>query len=452
MDFHGDGHRRVSQRIAVVGTGISGLSAAWLLSRRHEVTVYEAAPRIGGHSYTVSTPDGRAVDMGFIVYNEANYPNLTAMFAHLGVDTLASDMSFAVSLDGGRLEYNGTDIPGLFAQRRNLLRPRFIGMIRDILRFYRSAPAHIGELWDTMEPLGRYLDRHGYSSAFQHEHLLPMAAAIWSTPCADMRDYPAAAFLRFCANHGLLQVDDRPLWRTVAGGAAEYVRRLATPLEGRILTGRKVRAIQRDAEGVTVHDGSGESRRFDQVILAAHAHDALAMLPDADPAERGLLGAFRPSANRAVLHSDPTLMPRRKRAWASWNYLGQRRPGADAGLPCVTYWMNHLQSLPGAPLFMTLNPQRDPAPGSVIHETSFNHPAFDATALRAQRKLWSIQGISRTWFAGAWFGAGFHEDGLQAGLAVAEAIGGVRRPWSVAGESSRIHLPAGPDGLAELAA
>ncbi|MCX7380114.1 MAG: FAD-dependent oxidoreductase [Alphaproteobacteria bacterium] len=441
MDFHGDGHQRASQRIAVVGTGIAGLSAAWLLSRHHEVTVYEAAARIGGHSHTVVTPEGIAVDMGFIVYNEANYPNLTALFAHLGVATLASDMSFAVSLDGGGLEYNGTDIPGLFAQRRNLIRPRFIRMVRDILRFYRSAPAHVAELWETMEPLGTYLDRHGYSADFQHDHLLPMAAAIWSTPCAEMRAYPAAAFLRFCANHGLLQVNDRPQWRTVAGGSREYVRRLAAPLAGRILTGRPVRAILRDAAGAEVHDASGECRRFDQVILATHAHDALAVLPDADRAEQALLGAFRPSMNRAVLHSDRSLMPRRERVWASWNYSGRSEAGADTRLPCVTYWMNHLQSLPGPPLFMTLNPSRDPAPGSVIHETGFNHPAFDATALRAQRELWTLQGVRRTWFAGAWFGAGFHEDGLQAGLAVAEAIGGVRRPWSVAGESGRIHLP-----------
>lgn len=429
------------QNIAVIGSGIAGLSAAWLLARHHMVTLYEAAPRVGGHSHTVDTPSGQPVDIGFIVYNEQNYPNLTALFRHLGIATQPSDMSFAVSLDGGRLEYNGTDIPGLFAQRRNLVRPRFIRMVRDILRFYRDAPAHIGELWRSLEPLGAYLDRHGYSAAFQHDHLLPMAAAIWSTPCADMRAYPAAAFLRFCANHGLLQVDDRPAWRTVTGGSREYVTRLAATLAGNIVQGRPVHRIERDAAGVTLHDATGAARRFDQVVIATHAHEALSMLAEPSAAERALLGAFRPSVNRAVLHRDPTLMPRRRRAWASWNYLGTTRAAADPGLPCVSYWMNRLQSLPGADLFMTLNPSREPAPGTILHEASFNHPAFDATALRAQHDLWSLQGARRAWFAGAWFGAGFHEDGLQAGLAVAEAIGGVRRPWSVANESARIHLP-----------
>lgn len=445
MDHHGEAGRSFgpgTQRIAVIGSGIAGLSAAWLLSGRHEVTLYEAAPRIGGHSCTVTTPEGVAVDIGFIVYNELNYPNLTALFRHLGVATQASDMSFAVSIDGGRLEYNGTDLPRLFAQRRNLLRPRFIGMIRDILRFYRTAPGHIAELWDSMEPLGAYLDRHGYSAAFQQEHLLPMAAAIWSTPCAEMRAYPAAAFLRFCDNHGLLQVDQRPQWRTVTGGARTYVERLAAPLAGRIQCGQAVTGLRRDAAGVTLRDGSGALRRFDQVVVAAHAHEALAMLEDADDAERRLLGAFRPSMNRAVLHADPALMPRRRRAWASWNYLGSGLAAADPGLPCVSYWMNNLQSLPGTPLFLTLNPVREPAAGSILHEARFNHPAFDATALRAQRELWRLQGVRRTWFAGAWFGAGFHEDGLQAGLAVAEAIGGVRRPWTVADDRGRIHLPA----------
>ena len=241
LSFSGDGGPR---RIAVVGTGISGLSAAWLLARRHEVTVYEAAGRVGGHSCTLRVPDGRAVDIGFIVFNAPNYPNLTALLQHLGVASRPTRMSFAVSIDGGRLEYNGTDMAGLFAQRRNIVRPRFLRMLRDVLRFYRTAPGHIAELWDTLEPLGAYLDRHGYSQAFQHDHLLPMAAAIWSTPCAEMRDHPAAAFLRFCDNHGLLQVNDRPEWRTVSGGSQSYVARLAAPLGPRILTGHGVTGLR----------------------------------------------------------------------------------------------------------------------------------------------------------------------------------------------------------------
>ncbi len=439
-----DGYDRdlaTPQRIAVIGTGISGLSAAWLLSGRHDVTVYEAEDRVGGHSCTLTSPTGVPVDVGFIVYNEANYPNLTAMFRHLGVASRATEMSFAVSLDEGRLEYNGTDLRGLFAQKRNLFRPRFLRMVRDILRFYRTAPGHIAELWDTLEPLGAYLDRNGYSRAFQQDHLLPMAAAIWSTPCAEMRAHPAAAFLRFCDNHGLLQVDGRPEWRTVLGGSREYVRHLAAPLEGRILTGRRVRGIKRDAGGVSVLDGTGDVRRFDQVVVAAHADQALGMLADPDAQEAALLGAFRPSRNRAILHGDAKLMPRRRRAWASWNYIGSSTDSADPGMPCVTYWMNELQGLPGPDLFVTLNPTIEPRAETVLFEGNFNHPVFDTGSIRAQRQLWSLQGVRRTWFAGAWFGAGFHEDGLQSGLAVAEAIGGVRRPWSVPDESGRIHLP-----------
>jgi len=439
----GEASAPAGQDIAIIGTGISGLSCAWLLAQRHRVTVYEAADRIGGHSHTVDVPgpDGPTpIDTGFIVYNETTYPNLTALFRHLDVPTAPSDMSFAASLDDGATEYAGTGLLGLFGQPANLLRPRFWSMLRDLRRLYREAPAQAASLEASVTSLGAWLDAQGFGVALQEDHLLPMAAAIWSCRAGHVRDYPATAFIRFCDNHGLLRVTDRPLWRTVAGGSREYVRRLTASFADRLRVGCAVKAVWRTRAGVTVRDASGESRHFDHIVIATHADQALRMLQDADPVERALLGAFRTSTNQAVLHTDAGLMPRRRNIWASWNYLGRR--GADEP-PCVTYWMNRLQPLPpGRDIFVTLNPHRPPAEGSVLHDQVYEHPLFDEAAIRAQNRLWSLQGSHRTWFCGAWFGAGFHEDGLQAGLAVAEALGGVRRPWRVADESGRIVLGA----------
>lgn len=429
---------RADMDIAVVGSGISGLAAAWLLSERHRVTLYEAASRFGGHTNTVDvTIGGRTtqVDTGFIVYNEATYPNLTALFAHLEVPTQASDMSFAVSLDGGRMEYEGTDLRGLFAQKRNLLRPRFWSMLRDLLRFYRSAPGRVAALPASVS-LGDFLDREGYSRAFQDDHLLPMAAAIWSASAAQLRDYPAAHFVRFCDNHGLLNVANRPIWRTVTNGARSYIARMLPAIaEARLNCA--VTGISREDGAVLVSEAGGETRRFDHVVLACHGDQALGLLRDSTDEESALLGAFRPSENRAVLHTDAAMMPKRRRAWASWNYLGGRDHLRQLH---VTYWMNRLQGLSGPDVFLTLNPAHEPAPGTVLHEQVYEHPIFDTEAMRAQAGLWSLQGVRRTWFCGAWFGAGFHEDGLQAGLAVAEQLGHVRRPWAVAHESGRIPL------------
>ena len=440
-----DGTMGISARdIAVIGTGISGLSAAWLLGKRHRVTVYESANRPGGHSNTVDAPSPNGpipVDTGFIVFNDNTYPNLIALFAHLGVKTLASDMTFGVSLDGGRLEYAGTDLRSLFAQPSNLLSPRFWSMLRDLRRFYRDAPAQALTMADD-RGIGALLDRFGYSDAFRDDHLMPMAAAIWSASARELRDYPAANFIRFCENHGLLQISDRPTWRTVAGGSRVYVRHLTDALRPRLRLGTAVVSVQRRAGGVLIHDSNGGHDRFDDVVVATHADRALALLADADGAERALLGAFRYSSNKAVLHADTTLMPKRKRVWSSWNYLGD---SASSAL-CVTYWMNRLQGLPNeTPLFVTLNPARSPRPDTVVHTEMYEHPQFDAAAIRAQRSLWSLQGRRNTWFCGAYFGAGFHEDGLQAGLAVAEQLGGVRRPWTVAAESGRIHLAPAMD-------
>ena len=424
-------------RIAVIGSGISGLSCAWLLSQRHSVTLYEQADRLGGHSNTVSTRGSEGivpVDTGFIVYNERAYPNLTALFAHLGVTTKPSDMTFAVSLRGAGLEYSGTGLAGLFAQKQNLLRPRFWGMLRDLVRFYRDAEKDLAAGLDPELTLGDYLASRGYGAALRDDHLLPMAAAIWSAPAQELLDYPVAGFLRFCANHGLLQIRDRPVWRTVEGGSRSYVERFAARLQGSIRLGAGIAQIRRRPGSVELRDLSGASESYDHVVIAAHADQALAMLAEPTAEETRLLGAFGYSRNLAVLHFDETLMPKRPAVWSSWNYLE-----TDGDL-CVTYWMNRLQGLPGRNLFVTLNPPRPPRAGTLLHSEIYDHPILGSAAAAAQTQLWSLQGRQRTWFCGAHFGAGFHEDGLQSGLAVAEQLGGVRRPWQVAGESARIHV------------
>ncbi len=431
--------------IAIVGTGIAGMSAAWLLSKSHTVTVYEKDGRIGGHTNTVEVEDANGpipVDTGFIVYNEANYPNLVALFEHLGVPTKPSEMSFAASVDDGALEYSGSNLIGLFAQKRNIFRPRFWRMLGGIRRFYRDGPRLIAKSAEDDISLGDYLDGEGYSHAFIYDHLLPMAAAIWSTAARDMRDHPASAFIRFCANHGLMQVFDRPQWRTVDGGSREYVKRLTRSFAENIRTGAGVRSIRRSGGSVIVEDENGETGTYDHVVIAAHANQALAMLSDASAEEQERLGAFQYTRNTAVLHQDPKLMPKRRGVWSSWNYLSHT--GEDgASDVCVTYWMNRLQGLVSRePLFVTLNPNRDPDPGKVLRTFEYEHPSFDLAAMTAQRRLWDLQGARNTWFCGSYFGAGFHEDGLQAGLAVAEALGGLPRPWTVDGQSDRIHLPA----------
>jgi predicted NAD/FAD-binding protein len=434
-----------SLKIAVIGSGVAALSSAWLLSQRHRVTIYEKADRLGGHSNTVTAGVATGVvpvDTGFICFNDATYPNLIALFAHLGVETRATDMSFAVSLDGGRFEYAA---PGLFAQRRNVLRPRFWSMLGEIMRFYREAPIDLGDLTDPNLTLGAYLKREGFSEAFRDDHLLPMAAAIWSSPAHTLMDYPAEAFIRFCGNHGLLKLVGRPLWRTVEGGSRVYVERLAHEIDD-VRLNHGVTGVRRTDQGVMVHDSEGGVERFDHVVIGAHADQALAMLAEPTAREKEVLGAFRYSRNLTVLHTDAGLMPQRRRAWASWNYIG-----ADEGL-CVTYWMNKLQGLPGQDLFVTLNPPRPPRPDSLLRSELYEHPIFNSAAIQAQKQLWSLQGQGGVWFCGAHFGAGFHEDGLQSGLAVAEQLGGVRRPWSVQNESGRIHLSPAASKVVEQAA
>lgn len=430
------------QRIAVIGTGISGMAAAWLLARGHDLVVYEKDDRIGGHTNTVEVDDGErpvAVDTGFIVYNEHSYPNLVQLFRHLGVATRPTDMSFAASLDNGRFEYSGADAAGLVAQRRNLFRPRLWMMVKDVLRFYREAREDLAGPRAEEVTLGQHLSDKGYSRAFVRDHLLPMGAAIWSTPAEQMLDYPLAAFVRFCDNHGLLQLKDRPVWRTVVGGSREYVRQLTADYRDQVLLNTAVAAVHRYPTHVVVDDRQGGSRRYDQVVIATHADQALAMLADPDPAERRLLSRFDYQRNLAVLHTDESLMPRTRRAWASWNFISTSTGKGREGKVAVSYWMNRLQGLKSRePLIVTLNPPRPPHPRKVLRSFLYEHPTFDLDAVRSQRLLWNLQGIRRTWYCGAHFGHGFHEDGLQAGLAVAEQLGGVNRPWSLPEPNSRI--------------
>ena len=430
------------RRIAVVGAGIAGLSAAWLLSRRHEVVLFETENRLGGHSCTVDapSPDGPiAVDTGFIVYNEPNYPNFTALLDHLGVASKAAHMSFAVSMNAGGFEYSSHGARGLFAQKRNLASPRFWGMLMDLKRFHRTAAGDLAELDRSLCSLGHYLDDRKYGDSFRDLHLLPQAAAIWSSTPRQMADYPAAAFIRFYRNHRLLEVDMEPTWRTVEGGSRRYVEALAADFRGEVRLNEPVSRIDRGADGATLHTRRG-SERFDAVVLAVHSDQALALLAQPSGEEQRLLQPMAYGRNRVVLHRDRSFMPRRRSAWAAWNYVGAGR--ADAGgAASVTYWMNLLQGLSGPELFVTLNPEREPDPALVLADRDFDHPIFNADAMLAQRGLGSLQGRNNTWFCGAWFGSGFHEDGLQAGLAVAEDIGGVRRPWSVPNESDRIPMP-----------
>jgi uncharacterized protein len=420
------------KKVAVVGSGISGAAAAWALERSADVTLFEAAARPGGHTATVDVDyDGThvAVDTGFIVFNELTYPDLTAILAHLGVPTHASDMGFSLSLDGGRLEWSGAGLGAVFAQRRNLISPSFLWMLREILRFNRQCVEDRDAGHLEHRSIGDYLDLRKYSAGFRDNYLIPMAAAIWSTPRIRMLDYPAAAFVSFFENHRLIH-RQRPAWRTVTGGSRNYLEKMLEPLAGRIKLSAPVKTIIRDAYGVTIWAGDAAPERFDHVVVAAHSDQALAMLADPSPAERKILSAIAYRPNRVVLHRDPALMPTRRAAWSAWNYLrsSDEKHRGDGDV-CVTYWMNRLQGIDDRrPLFVSLNPVVGPRPELTFGEWSFSHPQFDVNALSAQARLNDIQGMRHTSFAGAWTGHGFHEDGLRSGLDAAIALG-ASVPW-----------------------
>ncbi|PLW76312.1 NAD(P)/FAD-dependent oxidoreductase [Cohaesibacter celericrescens] len=434
-------------RIAVIGSGISGLSAAWLLSKTHHVDLFEKDNRLGGHANTQTVEvEGRAVavDTGFIVYNEPTYPNLTALFEYLGVETAPTDMSFAVSSDNGRKEYAGSSLSALFARRLNMISPSFLMMLWDIRRFYKYARLDAAKARFQDYSLAQYLDEKNYSACFRQDHLLPMGAAIWSMPSEQMLAFPFCSFVRFCDNHGLLQVRDRPQWRTVVGGSIEYVNRMAKGISGEILLNSSITALSRKAGSVTLNMRNGDDRKYDHVILACHSDQALRLLKAGDegatPYEVQILSDIKYQKNVAVLHRDPSLMPKRKNVWSAWNYMKSEGEAQDK--LCVSYWMNALQPLnAGGDLFITLNPTHQPKQGDVYRTYIYAHPIFDREAAVAQKKIWTIQGQRRTWFCGAYMGHGFHEDGIQAGLEVAERLGGVNRPWLVSNPSGRMYFP-----------
>ena len=418
-------------RVAVIGSGISGLSSAYFLNRNFDVHLFERDHRIGGHSHTVDADFNGVkapVDTGFIVYNPLNYPNLVSMFAHLDVPWIETDMSFAVSLREGGCEYEGS-LSGFVAQPGNLLRSRYWTMLSNLVRFYRTGyrAAFDGP---ADESLAQFLNREGYATAFVEDHLLPMGAAIWSCSAHTMLDYPVRSLLQFMENHKLLNFIDRPKWRTVKGGSREYVRRIADALGGedgdRIHLGTHITGLRREQGGVILSIAGEGDVWFDKVVMAAHADQSLAMISDATAAEHDILSSFRFQPNRAVLHSDPSLMPKRRGAWGAWNYIGG--DGVDESL-CLTYWMNKLQSIDNAyPLFETLNPHREPDPALVHGSYSYDHPMFDERAVLAQGRLANIQGTGDLFYAGAWTGHGFHEDGLKSAIAITRTMG-FDVPW-----------------------
>ena len=412
-------------KIAIIGSGISGNVAAHILSKSHDVTIYEKRDRAGGHSATkdidyTGNGDWMSVDTGFIVYNELNYPGLINLFKELKVDTEASDMSFGFSSNRGTFEWSGQSIASVFAQKRNWINPFFWLMLRDIFKFNRLAKQdHEAGALGT-ESLGHWLKRNRMSRIFINRYLLPMGAAIWSTPADEILNFPAASFLQFFYNHRLIN-KDRPQWRTVTGGSREYVEKITAGYKNCLRLSAEVTAIKRHNYGVDV-TANGETETYDQIVLAAHSDQSLAMLSDASEQEQNILSAIRYLPNDVYLHRDLKLMPKRPSVWSAWNYISQDKNGRDAVMS-VSYWMNRLQNIDySKPVFVTLNPPVPPAPDMTFGHYVYDHPQFDGAALDAQKRLPTIQGVNRTWYCGAWCGYGFHEDGLQSALKICAQI------------------------------
>jgi predicted NAD/FAD-binding protein len=419
-------------KVAIIGSGISGLAAAHHLRGRADITLFEAGHYFGGHAHTVDvtlpdaqgTPVTHGVDTGFLVLNERTYPNLIALLAELEVPTAKSDMSFSVQVPGTPgVEWSGSSLDTVFAQRSNLARPRFWRMLRDLLRFnaLTTSIANEGVEEQLRQPLGDFLREHGFSAEFRDWYFLPMMGCIWSCPTDQMLRFPVSTMIRFCHNHGLLQVADRPQWWTVAGGSRQYVQRIVDTIpDARLST--PVRWIRREAQGVRVCTESGWES-FDQVVVATHPDQALAMLLEPTALEQTVLSAIRYQANRAVLHTDASVLPKRRKAWAAWNYERGADDSRESARVCLHYLLNRLQPLPWEqPVVVSLNPVREIARTSIMAEYDYAHPVFDVAALHAQEMVPQLQGQHRTWFCGAWTGYGFHEDGLKSGRSVARML------------------------------
>lgn len=414
----------------MVGAGISGLASAWLLSQRHEVVLFEANRYLGGHTNTVdATVDGMTapVDTGFLVYNDRTYPHLLGLFAKLGVESAPSEMSFSVRIGDGKLEWAGTNLAAVFAQRTNLVNPRFLRMLSDLLRFNREATALAESGAPMTGTLGEFLDARGFGQEVRELYLIPMAACIWSTPATQINRFPLATFLHFCRNHGLLAVSNRPQWRTVKGGGREYVKKMAADLKD-VRPGQPVRQVRRFEDRVEVATDAG-TERFDQVVLATHTDQSLALLESPTLEERAVLKAIPFQANVAVLHTDAGQLPRRRSAWASWNFHAPR-PELSNDPVSLTYLLNRLQPLPfPSPVMVTMNPIEPPREDKVLATFDYHHPVFLEGSDEAKRRVASLQGRGRTFFAGAWTRYGFHEDGLLSAVNVARELG-VPVPWA----------------------
>lgn len=427
-------------KIAVIGSGISGVSSAWLLSPTHEVDVYEAEDTLGGHTKTIDCDCGAGpfpVDTGFQVFNRRTYPNLTRFFEHLDIDATDADMSFSVQVRDADIEWSGTNLDSVFAQRKNLANPKFLRMLTDVLRLSRDADKLLADPSVAELTLGELMKREGYSDAFTDWYLIPMGDAIWSTPPGDMFDYPALTFLRFCDNHGLLHIMGKPMWLSVRGGARRYIEAAGRTFSGEVFTGEPVERAERSATGVRVHTAK-RARDYDIAIFATHPPETRAILGDAmTPTEREVLGAFDYWDNDVVVHTDTSFMPREKRAWASWNWSSATSDITKSML-MLTYHINTLQELPpGTPTVMeTLNRDRDPASGTLLAELTFQHPMYSRAAVAAQERVPMISGADRIHYAGAWTRYGFHEDGILSGVRVAETIGGIV-PWGYELNESR---------------